>query len=254
MSFLSACNDDGADNGPVSAEEKADIVLELQVLLLDKYIFLDVAEAIAAKIDQQQQSGHYAAIDNRQAFADTLANDLYNISEDKHLRIIQEKFRFLDNVVAAEVDAKILDNNIGYLAFERFSSVTDELSKSNMHAALQKVINTQALIIDLRMNLGGAPDMVQYLQSHFYAEAGLLLNTIYTRHTDTSEPFYSLNIDESLRMADMPLYILMSENSFSAAEGLAYSLQAQARALIIGETSKGYQYETVGSDMSIRSL
>ncbi|NRB36861.1 MAG: hypothetical protein HRU20_00170 [Pseudomonadales bacterium] len=40
-----------------------------------------------------------------------------------------------------------------------------------------------------------------------------MLNTIYTRHTDTSEPFYSLVIDENLRLADMPLYVLMSEET-----------------------------------------
>ncbi|NRB36860.1 MAG: hypothetical protein HRU20_00165 [Pseudomonadales bacterium] len=115
---------------------------------------------MATKIEEQLQAGHYGDINNRQAFSDTLATDLHDISADKHLHIIQQKVRVIDEVIAADVDAQIRDNDIGYLAFERFSSVTDERSKSNMDAALQKVINAEALIIDLRLNRGGAADMV----------------------------------------------------------------------------------------------
>jgi len=42
----------------------------------------------------------------------------------------------------------------------------------------------------------------------------------------------------------MPLYILTSERTFSAAEGLAYNLQQIKKAIIIGDTTRGGAHAT----------
>ncbi|MEO6390627.1 MAG: S41 family peptidase, partial [Pyrinomonadaceae bacterium] len=104
--------------------------------------------------------------------------------------------------------------------------------------------HTDALIIDLRQNGGGRPDMVALLASYFFkAEPRLHLNDLAGRKEGTTEydtrESWTLTTLAGERYLDKPVYLLTSPRTFSGAEELSYDLQTQKRAIIVGETTGG---------------
>ncbi len=130
---------------------------------------------------------------------------------------------------------EILQGNIGYLRMDEFYPFIDE-SKPTFDGAFRVVSNCKELIIDMRYNGGGNPDMVLQTQSYFLKEK--------TRMNDIID---SKN-DTLIRWADpaatdfrlsMPVLILTSRYTFSGAEDFAYGLQQVKRATVVGDTTGG---------------
>ena len=105
-----------------------------------------------------------------------------------------------------------------------------------MDAGLQLLAGTNAMIIDLRENGGGAPQMVGYLSSAFVKKDSDIFNTFHGRGRTMSEAPLDWHPQPRL---DTPLFILISARTASAAEAFAYTMQSAKRATIVGETSMG---------------
>ena len=104
-------------------------------------------------------------------------------------------------------------------------------------AALALVARTEALIIDLRDCRGGSPAMVGYLIGHFVAEDADVYNTFKSRGPDQYErPTVPI---AAPRRLDLPLFVVVSGRTGSAAESVAYTLQAARRATVVGERTAG---------------
>ncbi|HST45095.1 MAG TPA: S41 family peptidase [Luteimonas sp.] len=135
---------------------------------------------------------------------------------------------------------RILPGNIGYidLAFFAHFEFADKAAPPRVaiDAALALLQWTDAVIIDLRGNGGGSPAMVGYLTSAFTQKGADIYNRFSSREGSTSEA--PLDWHPSPRL-DVPLYVLTSGRTGSAAEALAYTLQSAGRALVVGERSGG---------------
>ena len=59
------------------------------------------------------------------------------------------------------------------------------------------------------------------------------------RDTSMNQEFWTISDIPGKRMPEVDLYVLTNNRTFSAAEGLAFSLQKLERAKIVGETTKG---------------
>ena len=115
-------------------------------------------------------------------------------------------------------------------------------------AAMNVVAQGDALIIDLRRNGGGAE--TANLIMGYLLEPGRPLSGTYDRPTDTHSANVSPAWVPGRRFGpDKPLFILTSRRTFSAAEAVAYDLQALRRATIVGEVTGGgahpYEYRRV---------
>jgi tetratricopeptide (TPR) repeat protein len=95
-----------------------------------------------------------------------------------------------------------------------------------------------ALVVDIRANGGGSAQMVQLLCSYFFAER-THLNSIHSRGDAHVKEFWTLDELASPRLADVPVFVLTSGFTFSAAEEFAYNLKSRGRAVIVGETTGG---------------
>ncbi len=105
-------------------------------------------------------------------------------------------------------------------------------------AAMTVVAQGDALIIDLRRNGGGAETV--NLLTGYLLEGGSPLSGSYDRPTDKRTYATSPAWVPGRRFgSSKPLYILTSRKTFSAAEALAYDLQALKRAVIVGEVTGG---------------
>jgi C-terminal processing protease CtpA/Prc len=147
--------------------------------------------------------------------------------------------------VAGPVDVgirrvELQPGNIGYLEMNQFAGFgfDDSTAPARLaiDAALQLLANSDAVIIDLRDNGGGSPAMVGYLVSAFTAPGANIFNTFHSREGLRSEaPLQSYRTPR----LDVPLYVLISARTGSAAEAFAYTLKNAGRATIVGEPSAG---------------
>ena len=97
----------------------------------------------------------------------------------------------------------------------------------------------RSLIVDLRENGGGKPEMVALIASYLF-DRRTHLNDLWTRHTGSTRAFWTEDRVAGRGFGgDKPIYVLTSAHTFSAAEEFAYDLQALKRATIVGETTAG---------------
>ncbi|HEY0053132.1 MAG TPA: S41 family peptidase, partial [Caulobacteraceae bacterium] len=135
---------------------------------------------------------------------------------------------------------EVLPGNIGLIELRGFSNINfddpDDPARHAADAALEFVSGTDALIFDLRDNGGGAPSMVGYLTSAFTPAGAPIYNVFHRRDGTRSEAPAVLHPAPRLTV---PVYILTSGRTGSAAEAFPYTMQAAGRATIVGEASGG---------------
>src|SRR5204863_5323503 len=111
-------------------------------------------------------------------------------------------------------------------------------ARPTLSAAMNFVKNTKALIIDMRYNGGGSPDMVSAVESYFFKEKTHLIDLISTLDKDVKK-IYSDPASTGGLYLDMPLYILCSNRTASGGEDFTYTMQNLRQAKVIGEVTAG---------------
>ena len=134
-------------------------------------------------------------------------------------------------------EVKILEGNVGLLQFWGFADLNKK-AKQKVSGVMELLSDVDALIIDLRSNGGGSGEMVQWISSYF-VDGKVHLNSFYTRHNDLKQEFWSHPDINEDHFEKVPLYILISDQTFSAAEEFAYNFKHLGRALIVGQMSRG---------------
>jgi hypothetical protein len=131
-------------------------------------------------------------------------------------------------------------NQVGYIAFERF--IGSEQSLALVQRFLGFFTESDRLIIDLRECTGGDVGMVIALSSHLFAKPTHLLSSISGKNEAGERrgaERWTVPTALSPLLATMPVEVLLSKKSFSAAESFAFGLQAVGRARMIGAPSGG---------------
>ncbi|SEB59960.1 carboxyl-terminal processing protease [Paenibacillus sp. GP183] len=129
-----------------------------------------------------------------------------------------------------EVYSKRFDGNIGYIQVTDFSSDADEEFTKQLLALKSKGLSS--LIIDLRDDPGGFLESAQNIFKNFIKEGTL----IHTRDRNNQDQPILIQGGSSL---DVPVYMLLNENSASASEVLAGAMQDYGVAKVIGLQSYG---------------
>lgn len=234
---------------------KAETVANIAASLKANYIYLDTATRMCSFIQHQLKLGRYDTIKTPGVLADRLTTDILSVYHDGHLSIrydpayskadgahdtVLEKKRmaeFRKKLNLGFDKVELLTGKIGYVNIRGFFEPDAEAKKMAL-AAFRLVSNSETLIIDLRNNTGGNPDMVSFICGLFFNNK-THLNDLYSRR-DKSETAYWTTPDTTIKaLYSIPIYILTSNRTFSAAEEFAYDLQTQKRALVIGEKTGG---------------
>lgn len=238
----------------VSQQHKQQTIDEISKLMKQHYVFPETAEQVSDKLTKAFKNGEFNSNTEAAEFAKALTTWLHTHAKDKHLRVLLNsldgKQQGLESRIrkSALTPAKPsmgsfgvasvqkLENNIGYLELTGFRSI--EGAKPYLDAAMKILASSDAVIIDLRKNGGGDPATVQYLASFFFDET-VLLNSLYYRHNNQTKDYYVLESVNGEKMPTVPLYVLTSGNTFSAAEEFSYNIQTQKRGTLVGETTGG---------------
>ncbi|HVX27619.1 MAG TPA: S41 family peptidase [Parafilimonas sp.] len=253
----------------LTGSTKTEVINNLCQSLLDNYVFEDTAIDMKNSLLKNLANGLYDSITNPQEFAQRLTTDVRNVYDDKHLSIIfdpkmlenladtsklkQEEQRKENRVAYAQENfgfkkVEILNSNIGYMYFNRFYGFNED-SKERVNTVFSFLKYANALIIDVRNNGGGSPDMDKYISS-FLLQPKTQLSSFYERRNDSTELNYTYQPDIPVSFALKPIYILVNRLTFSAAETFAYDLQHLHRATIIGETTGGGAHAVQSTNIS----
>jgi hypothetical protein len=146
----------------------------------------------------------------------------------------------LSRVNQGFVEARVLAGGVGYVKIDQFAPIDAATSPAvaAADAALAFVAGAPSLIIDLRDNGGGSPAMVGYLVQQFVADPRRIANRFRSRRGPERLELSPVASSRAPRV-DVPLFILVSGRTGSAAEALAYTLQAAGRATVVGERTGG---------------
>ena len=240
---------------PFDAAARAAIVDGAIEHMQRAYIFADVADRMAAALRARAAAGEYDAITDPKTFADTLTRHLQEVSRDKHLRILYDAEgtpRPAGPPTAEERAQRLaserrrnfgferverLEGNVGYIDLRGFSGAPE--SRDAAVAAMNFLADTDALLFDLRRNGGGSPFMIGILSSYLFSGV-VHLNDFYIRETDSKSEFFTTAEVQGRKYGDTkPVYVLVSDRTFSAAEEFTYNLKQLKRATIVGETTGG---------------
>ncbi len=240
----------------LTAAQRTETIEGALTKLHESYIFPEVAKRMETAVRARLDAKEYDAITSAKDLARTLTEHLQAVSKDKHLRVSysydplpppkkraeptpeeREKMRAMmarRNFGFEKVER--LAGNVGYLDLRAFAG--PELAGETAVAAMNFLANSDALIVDLRQNGGGAPAMVALLSSYLFGQS-THLNDLYFRPSDSTHQWWTLAYVPGKRLTGKDVYVLTSRRTFSAAEEFTYNLQNLKRATIVGETTGG---------------
>ncbi len=137
----------------------------------------------------------------------------------------------IESIPLPSVEEKLLENNIGYIKMDIFSKNLAEQVKTSLNNLKKQGMNR--LIIDLRDNTGGYLDSAEKTAS-LLLEKGKLIYSLQDKNK--KEDYY----DETDECENIPIVILINNNTASAAEILAAALKdSYSNTTIVGEKSFG---------------
>ena len=235
---------------PVSDELRDHTIRAVAQALRDMYIYPELGQRMADTLLQHQAQGAYRDLAKAGALADKLTEDAVAVSNDLHIWVEAQNPLAQASTDPVNRDpnelrrdnfdfreARVLSGNIGYIKSDMIHD--DEEAQEIVAAALADLAGCEALILDLRDNIGGewgtAGLLLGYvlpggtIVSRIFDREGVLVEERAVPRTIPGVPF-----DESV-----PVYALTSEQTGSAAEALAYALKHMGRATVVGEVTKG---------------
>lgn len=246
-----------AQPGMVRGREVSEAVAKIAELIRSNYVSEEGGGKIAAHLLREHRGGRFDSVKSWGQFATLCTKVLQTFSNDGHLYVGHDPKAvedLLDTTNKAGADAessffhseeararnygfdevKVLKGGIGYL---RLSEINiSEKSLPTTYAAFAFVVNTRALVLDLRDNGGGGSEIGPVLESFFLPKNIALLEFRSRGGQPTVEKTVAWLTREKY---DKPLFIVVNKKTASAAEALAFALQAKGRAVVVGQPSAG---------------
>jgi hypothetical protein len=270
--FVTVSTAAGAQPGPAGPGQPAPLTAAVRRAVIDTmaarlrahYVDADTGAMIAKHMLSRLAAGAYDSIASPLRFSEVLTTDLRAVNDDKHLRVIYnperpgmtpgpEGIRMFGPrrgggppPVVSEAERRahfnlgrvdILPGNVGYLDTRGFSG--SRAVEDVIVSALEYLKSTDAIIIDVRRNGGGSPSSVNFLISHFTTRDTVASLTVKNRSGNETFTRYTLAEVPGPRRPQVPLYVLTSGVTASAAEDFTFVLKNMKRATIVGAPTAG---------------
>ncbi len=239
---------------PITPAEQARVLDAMIPLFAAHYLFPDVAKAMNAALRDAGRREGYARLRDCRSFARAVTDDLRGISHDRHValryqdaqanagpsRAEQERDARLE-AAAGFVSIERWAGNVAYLRLDTFGPYAEGVKAEDVYAAkLSQVADADALILDLRENFGGYPEMVALLVSYLVDSTPVHLLDFWDHDDNSTSASWTRATVAGTRFGGKkPVYVLVSKNTISGGEEAAYDLQTMKRAIVIGEATAG---------------
>ena len=239
----------------IDARVQAAIVDSVTAAIDSVYVDGEAAARISARLRAQLSAGAYRELTDPALFVRQLETDAQAVHSDGHFGMAvgqpappppagqpsgpaddsaRRRANRARNYGFAKVE--ILPGNVGYLKLDSFSDTGD--AGETAVAAMNFLANADALIIDLRANGGGSASMIRLLAGYLFAESTHLINWDIRAEKKTDQSWSADHVP-GRRLAEVPVYVLTSRGTFSAAEEFTFDLRHLERATVVGDTTGG---------------
>ena len=240
---------------------RAAVLDSARAVLRAMYVDADTGRRIANALTSRQRQRGYDSLSSPAAFASAVTTDLRSVNRDQHLGLLPPRVRRMVPMPPAGGEperrvimagpggddparrnfglrkVEVLSGNIGYLEVAGFDEGPG--ADTAIASALRLLAHTDAVIIDLRRNGGGSGEMSHLLFSHFFDGTPRPTIRVRDRLDGTDTVLSTLATVPGPRRPTVPLYVLTSSRSASAAEEFAFVLANAGRATIVGERTAG---------------
>jgi Peptidase family S41 len=233
-------------------DEQFRVILDAATLIEARYVDPQKGKAIATAL--RASRARWTAQVNSEEFAKEATTLFRAVSADGHLGLSYSSKPLPEAADTTEFSQSEMNRwygpqiNHGIEKIERLPGniilldlrvfPPPEMAGDVFSAAMTVVAQGDALILDLRRNGGGAG--TSNLLTGYLVAPGSPLSGTYdrpsNRHSYSTAPAW---VPGRRFGTTKPLFILTSKKTFSAAEAVAYDLQALGRAVIVGEVTGG---------------
>ncbi|XP_071768596.1 retinol-binding protein 3 [Centroberyx gerrardi] len=221
-------------------------------LIAENYAFEAVGADVAGKLNGLLASGEYSMVNSKASLETKLSADLNTLSGDKSLKTTSNtpalppmdySPEMFIELIKVSFHTDLLENNIGYLRFDMFGDFEEvkAIAQIIVEHVWNKIVNTDALIIDLRNNVGGPTTAIAGFCSYFFdGDKQILLDKLHHRPSGTTKELWTMTeLTGSRYGTKKSLIILTSGATAGAAEEFVYIMKKLGRAMIVGETTAG---------------
>lgn len=235
-------------SGEMTFEQKVSLIEVIKSEISTRYVMEQAIPEIEGSLNSIISTDVIKNTNKHNAIAKILATVLQK--HDKHFTVkwrdpkLQERlqagegwFSKLERKNSGFNRIEILEGNVAYIDFWGFDNL-NEVSRRRAETVMEFTSEADALIFDVRGNGGGSTDMVRLLSSYLLT-GRVQLNSFYWRASDATTEFWTFDHVNGKERPDVPVFVLIDNHTFSAAEEFAYNLQALKRATIVGEVTKG---------------
>lgn len=267
-----------APNAPLDARAAGEVLDSVVAYMERTYVSRDTAQLIGRHLRERARAGAYAAAESPARFAELVTSDMRAVNDDLHLSLrfapegaasmgrpgprgveggpgsapggeapppppTAEEIRRNPFLRAARrqnyglTRLEILPGNVGYLEISGFMGAPG-VDQVVAHA-LRFLEGTDAIVIDLRRNGGGSGIMSHLVLSHFLDANPVPTIRVVNPAADRTTEMKSFATVPGPRRTDVPLYLLTSRRTASAAEEFSSVLKNLGRATVVGDRTAG---------------
>ncbi len=220
------------------------------------YLVPTMAEQVCGMLQQRLDGGGYRSVTDEQTLAAAVTGDMQAITRDEHLFLLHSAEAIPErnrpavddrhseterSVLTGHGFAKVerLPGNVGLVDIRRFQEPCLAGAGDAAVAAMTLVAGADVLLVDLRGNHGGEPDMVALICSFLFDERTQLSSLHFPSEEATLQYWTSPFVTGAKFGGTKPIYVLTSSMTFSGGEAMSYDLQQCNRATVVGELTAG---------------
>jgi hypothetical protein len=233
------------DTGILSKEETDSLIVNYCRELNQVYFNKPLAKKITDTLQKKLKAGQFYKTER---LTDHLSLLLRKLTNDIHFYIGVNSP--VNNTSAATeatpevkmgglTEVKLINNNIGYIKWNEF--IADDNSFQQITAALQFVKGCKYLIFDISQCPGGDGRMGGFMARHLFEDNDYqdVLRKKCTGEKEWHQSEVPYNYSSGPKFYDMPVFVITSKNTASAAEYFALIMQETKRGTLLGDTTAG---------------
>jgi hypothetical protein len=246
---------------PLDAGAGRSVAENVAGLVERMYVSPDTGRLVATHLRARAAAGAFDDAADNVALGSLLSEAIRTVSGDRHLAVRVAPpgggmgpggpVRRADGAAEPPSDpaaigftrVERLEGNVGYVELAGPLGRPGGQGRPEADAAvigemLRGLDGTDVMILDLRRSPGGSAPLANVLLSHFLP-AGVHSLSVHSRETEETVHRHTFAEVPGPRRTEVPLYVLTSGRTFSAGEDIAFVLQSQGRATLVGERTAG---------------